>query len=141
MAKAYSQDLRERVIGAVDGGLGTCACARLFQVSVSYVSKVLSRRQSTGETTARPMGRGPRPKLAEHHDALRRRVAVAPDATLVELQAWLAKERGVQVSVGRVWAALRLLRLTLKKSHSTRPSRNALTSPPPAPSGAPTSRG
>lgn len=53
MGKPYSQDLRERVIATVDSGTRVCAAARLFLVSVSYVSKVVDRRRTTGETTAR----------------------------------------------------------------------------------------
>ena len=44
MGKPYSQDLRERVIATVDSGTRVCAAARLFLVSVSYVSKVVGRR-------------------------------------------------------------------------------------------------
>ena len=51
--KSYSQDLRERVFAAADDGEPVGRIATLLRVSVSYVSKVLSRRQLTGETTAR----------------------------------------------------------------------------------------
>ena len=53
MGKPYSQDLRERVIATVDAGTRVCATARVLLVSVSYVSKVVGRRRTTGETTAR----------------------------------------------------------------------------------------
>ena len=53
MGKPYSQDLRERVIATVDSGTRVCVAARLFLVSVSYVSKVVGRRRASGETTAR----------------------------------------------------------------------------------------
>jgi transposase len=52
--KAYSQDLRERVLAAADDGVAVGRIAALLRVSVSYVSKVLSRRRQTGQTTARP---------------------------------------------------------------------------------------
>src|SRR5215831_1856404 len=39
-----------------------------------------------------------------------------PDATLAELQAWLAAEHSLKVSIGCVWKRLRDLGLTLKKS-------------------------
>ena len=52
MGRAYSQDLRERVIASVDCGTGAYAAASLFRVSVSYVYKVLGRRKRTGETRA-----------------------------------------------------------------------------------------
>ena len=50
---AYSQDLRERVLAAADDGLRVGQIAVRLRVSVSYVSKVLSRRRQTGQTTAR----------------------------------------------------------------------------------------
>jgi transposase len=129
MGKPYSQDLRERVIAAVDGGTGAYAAAPLFQVSVSYIYKALIRRRTTGETTARPSGRGPRPKLAAHDEALRARIAAEPDITLAELQAWLLTERGVRVSIGCLWNRLQVLKLPLKKSRNERPSRIDRMSP------------
>src|SRR5271157_1396131 len=53
MGKPYSQDLRERVIAAVDTGIGAYVAAPLFRVSVSYIYKALIRRRITGEVTAR----------------------------------------------------------------------------------------
>src|SRR6266700_1649483 len=57
MGAPYSQDLRERVISVVDGGMGAYQAAPLLRVSVSYIYKALGRRRETGETTARPSGR------------------------------------------------------------------------------------
>ena len=71
MGKPYSEDLRTRVIAAVDAGAGAYAVAPVFRVSVSYIYKALIRRRTTGEVTARPSGGGPKPKLAVHDDALR----------------------------------------------------------------------
>ena len=123
MGKPYSQDLRERVIAAVDTGTGAYVAAPLFRVSVSYIYKALIRRRITGEVTARRSGGGPKPKLALHDDALRERIAAEPDITLAELQAWLLAERKVKVSVGCLWNRLNFLKLSLKKSRSELPSR------------------
>lgn len=128
MGKPYSQDLRERVIAAMDGGGEAYTLAPLFRVSVSYIYKVLGRRRATGETTARRWAGGPKPKLAEQDEALRQRVAAVPDATLAELQAWLLDERGVRVSIGCLWKRLQHLELTLKKSRRGRPNRIGRTS-------------
>jgi len=123
MGKPYSQDLRERVMAAVDSGTGAYTVAQLFRVSVSYIDKVLGRRRATGETTAR-MGRaGRKAKLAAHDEALRTHVAEHPDATLEELQAWLAAECKVKVSIGCLWNRLQFLALPLKKSQNGLPSR------------------
>jgi transposase len=116
MGAPYSQDLRERVISVVDGGMRAYEAAPLLRVSVSYIYKALGRRRATGETTARPSGRGPSAKLAPHDDALRQRIAEEPDATLEEIRAWLLATHGVKVSVGCLWKRLRHLGLPLKKS-------------------------
>src|ERR1700677_706952 len=117
MGAAYSQDLRERVISVVDGGMGAYEAAPLLQVSVSYIYKALGRRRKTGETTARPSGRGPTPKLALHDEALRQRIGEEPDATLEEIRGWLLATHGIKVSIGCLWKRLRHLGLPLKKSH------------------------
>jgi transposase len=138
--QAYSQDLRERVLSAVDGGLPAYQAASLFRVSVSYIYKALGRRRRTGETAAR-LQRGHLPqKLAAYHQAIRDRVALQPDATLDELRAWLLASHGVSVSQGGMWNALDRLGLTLKKRHNTRPSNPGLTLPRPALHGANASR-
>ena len=69
--KAYSQDLRERVFAASDDGERVGEVAELLRVSVAYVSKALTRRRTTGETTVR-LGRGHKlPKLAPFYSAIR----------------------------------------------------------------------
>ena len=55
MGKAYSQDLRERVMAAVDAGTGAYAAASFFRVSVSYIYKALGRRRER-ERRARVLG-------------------------------------------------------------------------------------
>jgi len=133
---AYSQDLRDRVLAAVDRGAAVRVVAPLMQVSISYIYKALERRDRTGETAARP-GRGlRRRKLAEHEAALHAEIRARPDATLAELRCWLFETRGVSVSVGCLWNTLDRLGLTRKKSRSTRRSRTAPMSPPHARSGA-----
>ena len=123
MGVAYSQDLRDRVMAAVDGGLGVYSAAPLFRVSVSYIYKALGRRRATGDVTAHKSGGGPKPKLAAYDEALRAQVARTADVTLIELQAWLANDHAVKVSVGCLWARVRHLKLTLKKSRNAPQSR------------------
>ena len=83
------------------------------------------------------MGRaGREPKLAGHDEALRARVAAHPDATLEELQAWLASEHEIKVSIGCLWNRLKFLGLPLKKSRNEPLSRIDRMSPRLAMSGA-----
>src|SRR5438094_9824084 len=82
MGIPYSNDLRSRVLAAVDGGVPVRQVAALLRVSVSYIYKA-----------SLPCGRPPR-KLAGHEQALLMRLGAEPDATLAELRDWLAAERG-----------------------------------------------
>jgi transposase len=97
--------------------------AVMLLVSVSYVSKVLSRRRLTGERTARPQ-RGHLPaRLTGHHAAIREQVRQRADATIGELRAWLRDAHKIAVSTGLMWQTLAALGLTLKKRSCTPRSR------------------
>jgi transposase len=134
--QAYSEDLRARVLAAVDRGGRVYEIAPLFEVSVSYIYKALARRRDTGIVTALPKLGRPGRKLDHHVDALAAHIAAHPDVTLAELVAWSERERGVAVCVATMWATVQALGLTLKKNRSTPPSRSGPTSPPPAAPGA-----
>jgi transposase len=77
--------------------------------------------------TAHQSGGGRKPKLAAYDEALRAQVAQKADITLIELQAWLANDHGLKVSIGGLWARIRHLGLTLKKSRNAPRSRIAPT--------------
>lgn len=130
--QAYSDDLRARVLSAVDRGGRVYEIAPLFEVSVSYIYKALARRKATGIETALPKRGRPGRKLDDHVEALAAYIAEHPDATLNELVGWSMRERGVAVCVATMWATIQALGLTLKKSHATPPSRSERMSPPPA---------
>jgi transposase len=125
--RAYAQDLRERVFAAADAGLPVGRIAEMLFVSISYVSKVLGRRRSTGETTARPQICHVPRKLIGQLAAIRERVEAHPDATLEELRAWVRETHGVAASVTLIWETLVHLNLTLKKRRCTPQNRTAPT--------------
>jgi len=114
----YSQDLRDRVLSFADAGDAVGEIAEALRVSVSYVSKVLSRRRDTGETSPRPQRCHVPPKLAGLYDEVRAEVKARPDATLAELRRWLAETHQVTASEGLMHATLVKLGLTLKKRRS-----------------------
>jgi transposase len=136
--QAYAQDLRDRVFGLADVGRGVCEIALMLLVSISYVSKVLGRRRETGETTARPQRCHVPRKLEALEPALAAHVKAHPDATLVELQAWLQATHAVTASTTLISETLLRLDLTRKKRRCTPPSRTVLTWPRPVPGGATT---
>jgi len=134
--QSYSEDLRARVLAAVDGGMGARASARLFQVSVSYIYKALIRRRRTGEVGASSRrGHRPRKLTAAQETVLAAHITAHPDLTLAALQDWLLDEHGVRLSNGAMWSAVARLGLSFKKRRSTPPSRTVPTSRPGAVSG------
>jgi transposase len=121
--KAYSIDLRERVVAACDARDGTRAqIAARFSVSVAWVRDLLRRRRLTGSIVAKPRGGGRAPAFdAEAAGRLREAVRADPDATLGEL----AAAAGVTCCASAVHRALARLGITRKKSRGGRPSRIA----------------
>jgi transposase len=112
--KSYSQDLRERVFAAADDGEPVGRIATMLRVSVSYVSKVLSRRRLTGQTQARPQRCHVVPKLSGLYPAIEAQVSRRPDATIAELCAWLLETHKVSASAGLMNKTLAVLDLTFK---------------------------
>ncbi len=133
--KSYSQDLRERVFAAADDGDPVGHIADTLRVSVSYVSKVLSRRRLTGQTTARPQCCHVVPKLSGLHSAIMEQVSSRPDATIAELRSWLLATHKISASTGLMNKTLAALDLSFKKSPSTPPSKLVRTLPRHAPNG------
>jgi transposase len=115
MARAYSLDLRERVVAAVLHGLSCRAVAVRFDVSVASVVKWAQRARETGSPAARPMG-GKRPYLlAGQRSWLLARLDEKPDLTLHTLLRELGA-RGVTVSCDTLWRFLRREGFSFKKS-------------------------
>jgi transposase len=134
--QAYSEDLRARVLAAVDRGGRVYEIAPLFGVSVSYIYKAVERRRRDGIATALPRAGRPGRKLEGHLEALAAHVAAHPDETLAELVAWSEHQRGVTVCIATMSATLDALDLSLKKRHAMLPSRSAPMSQQPDSSGA-----
>lgn len=124
--QAYSQDLRDRVLGT--GGSARSVAER-FGTSVSFVVKARQRVALTGEVSARPQRSHSRRVLEALHGAIAAQVRHAPDITLNELRAWLQERHGVSASMGLMWNTLDRIGLTLKKRRCAPPSRIAPISP------------
>ena len=103
MPRAYSQDLRERVVASVVGGRSCRATAKVFGVSIATVVKWSQRFRATGSAAAKAMG-GHRPRrLSGRRAWLLARIAEKPDLTLRAVVAELATD-GFAVNYGAVWA-------------------------------------
>ena len=86
--KAYSTDLRQKIIEACQRGQATQrAIAELFGVSVSFVEKLLQRYRTTGTLAAKPHGGGQKRRLDDDADQhILAWIQAQPDLTLAELQ-------------------------------------------------------
>ena len=112
--RAYSMDLRERVLRDSDAGMMASAVAERYHVSGSWVRWLKQRRRQTGEMGPRPQRHGPHAKLEPHVHTLAALIAEQPDRTLAELQEAL----GIPVSVPTICRAVKQLRLTIKKNRT-----------------------
>ena len=128
MARAYSQDLRDRVIDAALAGLPARQAAARFGVGIATAILWVRRARETRERTARLQGQPRRSKLDPHRDFLLGLIEAKDDISLVEMQERLAAERGLRASVGTIWTFLDRAGLTFKKSPRMRWSRTVLMS-------------
>jgi putative transposase len=128
MPKPYSNDLRERVVAAVEGGLSCQRAAAQFGVAASTAINWAKRVQETGSVEPGQMG-GHRPRTiqGEHEVWLAARIRER-DFTLRGLVAELA-ERGLEADYWAVWAFVHAQGLTHKKRRWSPASRTAPTSP------------
>ena len=118
MARAYSEDLRERVVSAVGSGKSCTEAAALFSVSHSSAIKWSRRKRETGSVAVSPVG-GRKPRLhVEYRDWLLSRLAAKPDLTLQALLDELHQCHGVQVCLDTLWRFLRAEGLSFKKNRS-----------------------
>jgi transposase len=121
MASSYSQDLRDRVIDAVEGaGMSRRAAARRFGISESAAVKWLQRYRAGG--SRRPVGTGGhRPSALKPHRAFLEAIrAEQPDITLEGLSRRLLAERGVKADTSMLSRFFRREGITLKKRRSSR---------------------
>jgi transposase len=122
LVHAYSQDLRERVLRALDRGDGPTEIARRFEVSRSWVYRVRDRQRETGVRSSFPIGGHRRSRLAEREQVLRDWITAEPDLTLAELQQRLAQQ-GVETKIATLWHQLNKWKLSFKKNLARRRAR------------------
>ena len=93
MAKPFSEDLRGRVVVAIEGGATIPEAAEHCEVSVSSVGRFLRLYRETGIISSAKFGGYKDFTLAAHEDLVRQLVAEQPDITLAKLEARSASRR------------------------------------------------
>src|SRR5580693_6769267 len=118
MPKPYSDDLRERVIEAVEAGASRREAAENFNLSPSSAVKWLQRWRDTGSAKAKPTGGSTSP-LEEHAEWLLVLVAEQPDLTLDEIVAAMRKRQipGSRTAVWRFFARTRPWKMVRRQGH------------------------
>jgi transposase len=113
--KAFSIDLRQRILDAYDAGEGTRQqIADRFTVSLGLVKKLLAQRKATGSIAPKPRPGRPAAFSGESLERLEAYVRQRPDATLEEIRQHFAGE--VQCSIVAVHNALKRLDWRCKKN-------------------------
>jgi transposase len=124
MVRPYSVDLRDRVVGRVEGGHSVREVAEMFEVSVSSVVKWSQRKRQTGSVASKPMGSRQARSLAAQRDWMLARIVEKPDITLRELVAEL-ETQSIDTSYGSVWRLLKDEGISFKKKSARLGARPA----------------
>lgn len=125
MGKPYSMDLRERVVGAIEGGLSTRAAAARFSIGVATAGSWARLKRATGEVRPAKQGKPKGSVLDAHADFILGMIKEVPDTTLDEMVERLREERAVTVVRTAVWKFLDRREQTHKKRLLTPASKSA----------------
>lgn len=113
--KAYSHDLRERVVHAIDQGKSQKEVSILFEVSPSTIKRYLRQRRMQGHLRPKKITGRPPTKRAALQMHLLAQVEVHPDATLQEHCKMWEAQGGIKVSLATMGRAFQQFGWTRKK--------------------------
>lgn len=122
--QAYSPDLRERVLRAIERGDRPTEIARRYEVSRMWVYQVGKRLQATGERTSHQVGGYRRSRVADVQATLMEWLRLEPDLTLAQLCDRLAGQ-GIQIKAAALWHQLDKWGLSFKKNAARQRARSA----------------
>jgi transposase len=113
--KSYSEDLRHKIVAAVERGMPKTQAARLFDVSLSSV-KCYSRMAPQGNSLAPKMRPGRTPKVDEKvKKLLNEDMKERPAATIAERIGFLESITAERLSYSTIWRLLKRLGWSRKK--------------------------
>ena len=113
--KAYSLDLRTRVLAAIDGGMSRTDAVCTFRVSLGSIKRWLKMRQSRGSLAPRERTGKTASISAAQMATLRFQLEQFPDASLAEhAQRWNA-DHATSLSQWTLGRAIRRLGWSRKK--------------------------
>lgn len=119
---AYSQDLRDRVLRAIERGDSPTDIAKRFEVSRVWVYQVRERFQTAGVRSSLRMGGHRRSRLEGMESTLRGWLRAEPDLTLAQLCERLA-DQDIEIKIPALWHQLNKWDLSLKKNPARQRAR------------------
>lgn len=121
--KAYSTDLRSRIVAEVAAGTSRREAARIFKVSTSSAVRWAERHDATGSVSPRPRGGKSRSPLERHRAWLLELNAKEPDLTLVEIAQRVLQTLGLKTTEGSIRRFFKRHAISFKKKACTPPNR------------------
>ena len=113
--KSYSEDLRHKIVAAVERGMPKTQAARLFDVSLSSVKRY-SRMARDGDSLAPKRRAGRAPKVDEKvRNLLNEDMKERPAATIAQRISFLESITGERLSYSTIWRLLKRLGWSRKK--------------------------
>lgn len=122
--QSYSQDLRDRVLRALERGEGPTEIARRFEVSRHWIYQVRSRFEMDGARCGLQRGGYRKSRVAGMEPALREWLKVDPGLTLAQICDRL-EQQGVVIKVPALWHQMNKWGLSLKKNPARQRARAA----------------
>lgn len=116
MPRACSNDLRERVVKAVEAGASCRSAAQRFGVAPSSAIKWLARWRRQGDVEPTSQRGRVRSPLNGHRAWLLAQVDATPGLTLAEVRDRLAAEHGLAVGIAAVWSFFKREGISFKKN-------------------------
>ena len=116
--KPYPVEFRQRVIALTEQAMTSSEIAEVLGVTPAWVRSI-KRLHDAGESLDIKSCANKRQSLAQREgERIRARIAEKPGSTLEDLK----RDLNLECSITNVWKALKQLKISLKKSLSTRPS-------------------
>ena len=114
--RAYSGDLRQRIVDAVAGGMTRAEAARVFSVDERTARRYVRQWRATGTLAAKPIPGRPPAIARQAYPAVVAHLAAAPDATLAQQCDRWREATGVRVSASTMCRVRAAAGWTVKKS-------------------------
>jgi transposase len=127
MARAYSLDLRQRVVMAIEEGLSSREAARRFAIGIATAGAWHRLWRRTGDVQPGRQGKPKGSKLDAHEEFVLGLVESQKDISLEEIAARLREDCGVLVCPATIWYFLDKRSITFKKRQGMRANNNART--------------